>query len=234
MSNQMLKVRDLAKTYPSDGGPRQLFSGLNFDFCEGERMAVLGRNGQGKSTLIKILGGVVAPSHGKVEWANTTSWPLGFGGGFQGALTGIDNIRFIARIYNRPAERTVAMVEDFAQLGTQLNDQVRFYSSGMRARLAFGISLAIEFDCYLIDEIVSVGDLLFQARCQTELFETRAHRSFIMASHDMNLLSSHCDRAILVERGHAKVFEDVDLAIEMYTSICEDGRHLGPLPFDED
>jgi capsular polysaccharide transport system ATP-binding protein len=224
----MLRVRDLSKTYISESGPRRLFSGLSFDLGRNERLAILGRNGQGKSTLIKVLGGVVAPTEGSIKWSMTSSWPLGFGGGFQGWLTGLDNIRFIARIYDRPVDRTIALVEDFAQLGKQLNDQVRFYSSGMRARLAFGLSLAIEFECYLIDEVISVGDILFQSKCRTELFETRAHRSFIMASHDMEMLRRHCDRAIIVKRGHAKVFDDLDLAIDIYTSICEDGRYLGP------
>ena len=224
----MLQVRDLAKTFLSDSGPRRLFSGLSFDLHPGDRLAVIGRNGQGKSTLIKILGGVVAPSRGTVTWTMSASWPLGFWGGFQGGLTGLDNIRFIARIYNRPIDRTVALVEDFAQLGRQIADPVRFYSSGMRARLAFGLSLAIEFDCYLIDEVISVGDILFQAKCETELFDARAHRAFVMASHDMKLLKKHCDRAIVVERGHAKVFDDLDLAIDIYTSLCEDGRYIGP------
>jgi capsular polysaccharide transport system ATP-binding protein len=224
----MLQVRNLSKTYLSESGKHCLFSNLSFDLGRHERMAVLGRNGQGKSTLIKILGGVVPASEGTVAWSMTNSWPLGFGGGFQGWLTGLDNIRFLARIYNRPVERTIELVEEFAQLGRHLTDQVRFYSTGMRARLTFGLSLAIEFDCYLIDEVISVGDMLFQSKCQRELFETRGHNAFIMASHDLSLLRSRCDRAIVVERGYAKVFDDVDLAIDIYTSICEDGRYLGP------
>lgn len=228
----MLQVRNLAKTYPSESGPRRLFRGLNFDLNPGDRMAILGRNGQGKSTLIKILGGVVPPTEGNVSWTMSASWPLGYWGAFQGSLTGLDNIRFAARIYNKPIDRTIAQVEDFAQLGRQLADQVRFYSTGMRARLAFGLSLAIEFDCYLIDEIISVGDIIFQAKCETELFGARAERAFIMASHDMTFLRNHCDRAIIVERGHAKLFDDLDLAIEIYTSLCEGGRYLGPSPLN--
>jgi capsular polysaccharide transport system ATP-binding protein len=228
----MLSVRDLGKSYFVDSGRRMLFDGLNFDLGPTDRLAVLGRNGQGKSTLIKILGGVVAPTTGDVSWTMTNSWPLGFGGAFQGGLTGMDNIRFIARIYNRPIERTVELVEEFAQLGRQLADPVKFYSSGMRARLSFGISLAIEFDCYLIDEVISVGDVLFQAKCQAELFEIRKKRAFIMASHDLGLLQKQCERAIIVEGGRAKMFEDIDLAIEIYTSICEDGRYPDPLYLD--
>lgn len=220
----MLRVQDLAKSYVIESGERLLFSGLSFDLAAGGRLAIIGRNGQGKSTLIKILGGVVPQSHGRVDWSMTCSWPLGFTGGVQGGLTGLDNIRFLARIYDRPIERTIALVEEFAELGKQLRDPVKYYSSGMRARLAFGLSLAIEFDCYLIDEVFSIGDMIFQSKCEAELFDVRAHRTFIMASHDMELLRTHCDRAIIVERGRAKMFDDISVAIDIYSGLCEDER----------
>jgi capsular polysaccharide transport system ATP-binding protein len=220
----MLEVRELAKVYPTTVGPRLIFSGLSFELGRSDRLAVLGRNGQGKSTLLKILGGVTAATRGDVRWSMTNSWPLGFGGAFQGGMTGLDNIRFIARIYDRPIERTTALVEAFAELGDQLAEPVRFYSSGMRARLAFGLSLAIEFDCYLIDEVFAVGDALFREKCERELFNHRADRSFIVASHDLNFVRAHCDRALVIERGRVKSFDDIELAIDIYNSICEEGR----------
>ncbi|HEY1425658.1 MAG TPA: ATP-binding cassette domain-containing protein [Caulobacteraceae bacterium] len=220
----MLQVRDLAKYYPSSEGPRLVFSGLSFDLGPRERLAVMGRNGQGKSTLIKILGGVTPPTRGRVSWAMSNSWPLGFGGGFQGGLTGLDNIRFIARIYGRPIEPTMERVEAFAQLGKQLADEVRFYSSGMRARLAFGLSLAIEFDCYLIDEVITVGDANFRQKCEDELFAARGGRAFIIASHEMQFIREHCQRALIIESGRVKVFDDIELAIDIYSSICDEGR----------
>jgi capsular polysaccharide transport system ATP-binding protein len=223
----VLKVRELGKIYYADSGPRRLFSRLNFNLGRGERIALLGRNGQGKSTLIKILGGVVAPTEGSVHWTMTASWPLGFAGGFQGGVTGYDNICFIARIYDRPIERTLALVEEFAQLGRQLADPVKYYSAGMRARLSFGLSLAIEFDCYLIDEVISVGDALFRDKCERELFGERADRAFVIASHDLAFLRSHCNRALVIEAGRAKLFDDLDLAIDIYESLCDGGRHVG-------
>lgn len=224
----MLQVRDLAKYYPSSAGPRLIFSDLSFDMARDGRLAVLGRNGQGKSTLIKILGGVTPATRGRVSWGMSNSWPLGFGGVFQGGMTGLDNIRFIARIYQRPIASTIARVEAFAQLGDQLYDQVRFYSSGMRARLAFGLSLAIEFDCYLIDEVITVGDAVFRQKCEQELFGVRGDRAFIIASHEMSFVREHCQRALIIERGRAKAFDDIDVAIEVYSSICDEGR--SPLP----
>ena len=144
------------------------------------------------------------------------SWPIGFNGGFQGSLSGLDNIRFLARIYGRDFLEVRERVDDFAELGRSLRLPVRHYSSGMRARLAFGLSLAIEFDCYLIDELVAVGDARFQRKCQYELFEQRANRAFLMASHDTGLIQANCDRALLIEGGKAKVFDDINEAVEIY------------------
>jgi capsular polysaccharide transport system ATP-binding protein len=212
----MLVVRGLSKQYDRNGKPNVLFRDLSFQLGFSERLALLGRNGQGKSTLIKILGGVLAPDRGTVNWHMTASWPLGFGGGFQGGLTGYDNIRFLARIYVRPADEMIESVEGFAELGESLTIPVKHYSSGMRARLAFGMSLAIEFDCYLIDEVISVGDALFRKKCDEELFGKRAHRAYIIASHDMGFIKHACTRAIVIERGQATLFDDIDQAVDFY------------------
>lgn len=211
-----LRVENLSKVYPAVGS-RPVFTDLSFDLGRQDRLAILGRNGQGKSTLIKILGGILPPSSGVVRWDMKSSWPIGFGGGFQGSLTGIDNIRFITRIYHRSYQDVFERVEGFAELGSALYRPVKHYSSGMRARLAFGLSLAIEFDCYLIDELVSVGDARFQRKCNEELFECRADRAFLMASHDMHMIASLCDRALIIEGGRAKMFDDVEEAIDIYT-----------------
>ena len=162
------------------------------------------------------------PTAGNVRWSMSSSWPLGFGGGFQGSMTGYDNILFIARIYQRHPQHIIERVESFAQLGTALSIPVKHYSSGMRARLAFGLSIAIEFECYLIDEIVAVGDALFTQKCKEELFARRADRAFVIASHDLEFLRENCNEAIVIESGRAKLFRDINVAIEVYTSIWED------------
>lgn len=214
-ANIGLEVVDLEMTYPVPGAS-PVFRDLGFSLGTQGRMGILGRNGQGKSTLIKILGGVLKPTSGQVRWAMSCSWPIGFGGGFQGSLTGIDNIRFITRIYGKKFDAVFERVENFAELGVALNRPVKHYSSGMRARLAFGLSLAIEFDCYLIDELVAVGDARFQRRCNEELFERRADRAFLMASHDTNLIVENCERALVIEGGRAKIFDDVEEAVDIY------------------
>jgi len=210
-----LRVEGVGKTFRTTKRP--LFSDLNFDLARNGRLAILGRNGQGKSTLIKMLGGVLPATEGKIAWSMTSSWPIGFGGAFQGSLTGIDNMKFLARIYRRDYYELHQRVDEFAELGSSLKMPVKHYSSGMRARLAFGLSLAIEFDCYLIDELVAVGDARFQQKCQEELFQHRADRAFMMASHDTHLISQHCERALIIEGGKAKLFDDIEEAIDIYS-----------------
>lgn len=210
-----LRVIQISKTY--HGAPKPLFQDLNFDLGRSDRLALLGRNGQGKSTLIKMLGGVLPQTKGRIDWRMSSSWPIGFTGGFQGSLSGLDNVRFLSRLYRRDYHETLERVDDFAELGKALRDPVKHYSSGMRARLAFGLSLAIEFDCYLIDELVAVGDARFQRKCQEALFEHRRDRAFLMASHDTHLIASYCDRALILEGGKGKVFEDIEEAVEVYT-----------------
>ena len=216
----MLYVDRLSMQYTRHGKPKRLFQNLSFELAPSERLAVLGRNGQGKSTLIKILGGVLLPTAGTTRWTMRPSWPLGFNGGFQGGLTGMDNVRFLARIYDRPEAAMIDRVERFAELGEALTIPVKHYSSGMRARLAFGLSLAIEFDCYLIDEIVAVGDALFREKCRDELFGARKDRAFIIASHDMHFIQTTCTRGLVIENGRTALFDDVDSAIAHYDAVC--------------
>ncbi len=217
VSSLALSVEGLSKRYVGSSSRKPLFHDLNFTLPQQGRLAVLGRNGQGKSTLIKILGGVLSPSTGTVDWRVRPSWPIGFGGGFQGSLSGLDNVRFLARLYGRDFDNTLARVDDFAELGSKLRQPVKHYSSGMRARLAFGLSLAIEFECYLIDELVAVGDARFQQKCQEELFERRGDRAFLMASHDMHMIARLCDRALIIEGGRARMFDDVGEAVNIYS-----------------
>lgn len=210
-----LRVVGLSKTFHEN--KRTVLKDVNFELGRSGRLALLGRNGQGKSTLIRMLGGNLPPSTGNIQWRMKPSWPIGFSGGFQGSLSGLDNIRFLSRLYGREYQETLTTVNDFAELGVKLKDPVKHYSSGMRARLAFGLSIAIEFDCYLIDELVAVGDARFQRKCQEALFEQRANRAYIMASHNMHLIAEACDRALIIESGKAKIFDDVHEAVEVYT-----------------
>jgi capsular polysaccharide transport system ATP-binding protein len=201
-------------------GRKQVLKGIDLQIAPGEKIGLLGRNGAGKTTLIKLLGGVEMPTSGRVRRRMSVSWPLGFAGGFQGSLTGYDNARFIARIYGQEYRQIRDFVEDFSGLGRQLKMPVKTYSSGMRARLAFALSLAIEFDCYLIDEIIMVGDASFHQKSHEELFVKRADRALVLASHSPGLIREFCDRAIVIEQGLAHVYPDVDEALDVYSALC--------------
>lgn len=215
----MIICKNISKTYKLGHGHKNVFKNVNLVVERGERVALLGRNGAGKSTLIKILGGVEMPTTGRVERHMSMSWPLGFSGGFQGSLTGYDNARFISRIYDRDYKELKGFVEEFTELGRQLKMPVKTYSSGMRARLAFALSLAIEFECYLIDEVIMVGDQNFQRKCRYELFEKRIDRTMILASHSPDIVHSFCDRALILHNGHLIAYEDLDAAMNAYANL---------------
>jgi len=215
----MIECQDIRKSYSTGHGRREILKGISFTIAMGERIALLGRNGAGKSTLIKQVGGVETPDSGRIIRRMTNSWPIGFNGGFQGSLTGYDNARFIARIYGKSYPEMRDFVADFTELGGALKQQVKTYSSGMRARLAFALSLAIEFDCYLIDEVILVGDQNFARKCRDELFEKRADRAMIIASHDMGIIQEVCNRAIVIKDGEAEQFDIVAEAVECYNNL---------------
>jgi capsular polysaccharide transport system ATP-binding protein len=215
----VLIAKGLTQRFYLHGRRRTLFENLSFELPRGGRLGILGRNGQGKSTLIKILGGVLVPTGGRADWGMTSSWPLGFVGAFQGSLTGMDNILFISRIYRKPVSEIIRKTEDFAELGPALTQPIKQYSTGMRARLAFGLSLAIDFDCYLIDEVIAVGDAGFARKCEHELFNMRGERAFIVASHDLNFIRTYCQRALVIESGKATMYNDVNEATEVVANF---------------
>jgi capsular polysaccharide transport system ATP-binding protein len=216
----MIKVTEVCKDYPSElGGYRRVLNEVSFDLMRGEKIAVLGRNGAGKSTLIRLLGGLELPTSGSIERSMSISWPVAMAGGIHAGLTGNDNIRFIARVYGKPFQELRDYVDDIARLGKFLSEPVKTYSSGMAARLNFALSLSVDFDCYLIDEVIAVGDQSFQLRCHEELFDKRADRALILASHIPGIINSYCSRALVMHRGRAKMFDDLSLALEIYNAF---------------
>ncbi len=215
----MIRCVDIVKEYHVAKGRRRVLNGINFQVERGQKLGILGRNGAGKSTLIRIVGGVEQPTSGRVELDMTVSWPLAFGGAFQGSLSGLDNLRFITRIYNLDYKLTRQFVDDFAELGAQLAEPVKTYSSGMRARLAFALSIAIEFDCYLIDEVIMVGDARFFQRCQDELFAKRGNRALIIVSHDMRFIEEVCDTAAVIHDSTLTMCNSVPEAIDFYKAL---------------
>jgi capsular polysaccharide transport system ATP-binding protein len=214
----MIRVQDVTMRYNTRFGKRTVLNKVNFELHRGENIGILGRNGAGKSTLIRLLAGATEPTAGRIERSMRVSWPLAFGGAFQGHLTGLDNLKFICRIYGVDHKPLRAFVEEFTELGLYFKEPVDHYSAGMRTRLAFALSMAIEFDCFLIDEVLVVGDKRFHDRCHHELFRKRRDRAFILVSHDANSIKRYCKRASVLHQGRLINFESVDEAYEFYES----------------
>lgn len=215
----MIEIRNLSKKYLTKKGWRDVLVDINLTIIPGEKIGILGRNGAGKSTLIRLMSGAEQPTSGQIIRNMSISWPMAFQGGFQGSLTGIDNIRFICRVYGADINEVIPKVQDFSELGMYLDEPVKSYSSGMRARLAFGLSLAIDFDCFLIDEVVAVGDKRFQEKCREELFVKRQNRAMVIVSHVPELIVDFCDKAAVLQDGHLHSFSNTQDAYDFYNQI---------------
>ena len=215
----MINLSNVSKVYKVRNGKRTVLDSINLKVGKNQRIAILGRNGAGKSTLIRLISGVEKPTSGQITFDMSISWPIAFSGGFQGSLTGMDNLRFISRIYNADINYVKDYVEDFSELGTYLYEPVKKYSSGMKARLAFALSLAIDFDCLLIDEVTAVGDARFNKKCQTELLDKRTGKAIILVSHNEKVIQQYCNHACVLQNSRLHSFESIDEAIYYYHSV---------------
>lgn len=217
----MFELRNVTKSYLTPKGRRHVFRDLSFKIPAGKNIGLIGRNGAGKSTLMRLLGGADVPDSGTVATDKSISWPVGLAGGFQGSMTGRENIKFVSRVYGAVGEamrQKVAFVEDFAEIGSWIDEPVKTYSSGMRSRVAFGLSMAFDFDYYLIDEVMSVGDAHFKRKC-SDVFEERLQKSkVVLVSHSMGDIQKLCDVVLLVRDGGVQIYDDVDEGIKAYNT----------------
>lgn len=212
----MLCVENVSKVYSTRRGPHKVLEDVSFTLQRGRHLGILGRNGAGKSTLIRLLAGAERPTGGVITRSMSVSWPLAFGGAFQPHLTGLDNLKFVCRIYGVDYRPLVPFVEEFTELGDYFTEPVLHYSNGMMTRLAFALSMAIEFDCFLIDEAMVVGDVRFHDRCHVELFQKRQNRAFILVTHDANSIKLYCTNACVLHEGRLIPFESVERAYDFY------------------
>ncbi len=214
----MIRFSGVGKVYRTRSGLRRVLDDASFTLEPGNALAICGANGAGKSTLLRLIAGVETPTTGSIERKMSVSWPLGHGSAFQSSLSGADNARFVARIYGRDIAETLAFVDDFAELGVYLKMPVRTYSAGMMARLAFAVSLAVDFDCYLVDEIIAAGDARFQQRCHDALLSRRAHGTLVMVSHDPGVLALYCERAATLIDGRLTFHDDLPTALAVHAA----------------
>lgn len=212
----MIQLERVYKTYGTIAGPNVVLDDVSVTFPDRESIGILGRNGAGKSTLLRLISGVEKPDSGRVVRTSRVSWPLGFAGGFSPSLSGEENCRFVARIYGESVDGVVASARAFAELGDYFYMPVRTYSSGMRARLAFGLSMAVDFDVYLVDEVTAVGDKQFQEKCRRAFAARQERSSVIIVSHSLSVIRSYCKRCAVLSHGQLHIFDSVTEASRAY------------------
>lgn len=215
----MLVFDKVSKFYRTKGVKKTILSEFTFEFPTDRNVGIMGKNGAGKSTMMRLMAGIEPPDFGHVYRTTRVSWPLGFAGGFNGSMTGIENIRFVSRIYGQDTKKVIAYVTEFAELGPSLRLPIKTYSSGMKARLAFGLSMAIDFDVYLIDEITAVGDEDFKKKSKAVFQDKLAKSQIIMISHSAGTIKQYCNCGLLLEGNQIRFFDDVDDLLAAYKEI---------------
>ncbi len=222
----MIEVKNVSKSFMTKQGRHYLFKNLNLTIEDKQSVGLLGRNGAGKSTLLRIICGLDQPDSGQVVTDSTISWPVGVAGGFQGSLTGRQNVRFVCRLYSSGAyiDEKIRFVEEFADIGKYFDMPIKSYSSGMKARLTFGLSLAFDFDYYMLDEVGAVGDAAFRKRSEEILEARRKQAGFLVVSHNIEDIERNCDIGIVLMEQTAKIFTDTKEAIEVYNEYVHRAR----------
>ena len=215
----MIRFENLTKSFWIRGEQKLVIDNLNLELPTGRSLALLGRNGAGKSTLMDIIAGVQRPDSGQVVSDGTISWPVGLGGSFHRDLSGAENVRFVARIYGVDTDDLVAFVEDFAELGPAYHMPMRTYSSGMKSRITFGSSMGIKFDTYLVDEVTAVGDKAFRDKSRALFADRMRSSTAIMVNHNLKQLRTYCDAGVVLEKGKAMYFDDLDEAIALHEAM---------------
>ncbi|MEL0439181.1 ABC transporter ATP-binding protein [Phycobacter sp. K97] len=220
----MIKLENLTKSFPTPNGRKFVARNVNLTIPQGKSLALLGRNGAGKSTMLQMISGTMNPDSGRIISSGNVSFPVGFAGSFHRDLTGAQNARFVARIYGVDTDELLDFVADFAALGGHLYMPVRSYSSGMRSRLAFGISMALKFDTYLVDEVTSVGDSAFR-RKSAAIFKARMqHSNAIVVTHSLLEVRNLCNAGAVLEDGEVTYFDDVEEAIALHSRNMKKAR----------
>ncbi|EEW1661330.1 ABC transporter ATP-binding protein [Escherichia coli] len=223
----MIKIENLTKSYRTPTGRHYVFKDLNLEIPSGKSVAFIGRNGAGKSTLLRMIGGIDRPDSGKIITNKTISWPVGLAGGFQGSLTGRENVKFVARLYAKQEElkEKIEFVEEFAELGKYFDMPIKTYSSGMRSRLGFGLSMAFKFDYYIVDEVTAVGDARFKEKCAQLFKERHKESSFLMVSHSLNSLKEFCDVVVYIKKhNEIKYYNSVNDALFEYVDDAKNKK----------
>ena len=215
----MIKLVNVNKRYRTGAGVNTVLNNVSATFPVGKSVGILGLNGAGKSTLVRIIGDAEPPDSGRVERTGRVSWPLGYAGGFQGNLTARENARFVARIYGESTEYIEAFTQEFSELGDYFDVPLRNYSAGMRGRFAFSVSLACNFDYYLVDEALETGDARYKEKFRLAFEERRANASVILVSHNEQTIRRNCDMAAILHDGDLTLYDELKDALQFYSYL---------------
>lgn len=212
----MIRFENLTKVFSLEGKRKVVADNINLTFPTGRSVGLLGRNGAGKSTLLEMIAGTLSPTSGRIVSTGTISWPVGFAGSFHPELSGAENVRFVGRIYGVDTDELIDFVEDFAGLDQHFRLPLRSYSSGMRSRLAFGVSMGIGFDTYLVDEITAVGDAAFRVLSDQVFKERMKTAGSVVVSHSMQQIRELCDASAVLHNGQLAYYDDVEAGIQVH------------------
>ncbi len=197
-------------------------SGIDFDVYQGEKVGIIGKNGAGKSTLLKVISRITEPTDGRIEMLGTISSMLEVGTGFNGELTGRENIYLngaILGMTKAEVDRKFDEIVEFSEVGKFIDTPVKRYSSGMFVRLAFAVASTLESDILLVDEVLAVGDSRFQKKCIDKMKDIASSgRTILFVSHQMNTIRQLCDRVIVLNEGKVIYNGDVEGGIRVYNS----------------
>jgi capsular polysaccharide transport system ATP-binding protein len=231
----MLQLQNVTKWYPTRNGRKYVFRDLSFTFPEGANVGLIGRNGAGKSTLLSLVAGTDRPNEGRILTDKRISWPVGLASGLHGTLSGRENVQFVCRLYGATGaamKERLAFVEEFAEIGEYFDLPISTYSSGMRARLAFGLSMAFDFDYYLIDEVMVVGDPQFKRKSHEVMTERLKRSNVVIVSHSMFYIRAYCNVVVVVDRGHTTVYNDIEAGIAAYQAKTPAAAETLPEPLE--
>lgn len=215
----MIRFVNVSKSFATPDGKKVILDRVNLTLPGKTSIGLLGRNGAGKSTLLKMIGGKTNPDSGEIQTTGSISWPVGFAGSFHRNLTGAQNTKFVARAYGVDTESLLHFTKEFSELGGHFHVAVRHYSSGMRARLAFAISIGIPFDTYLVDEVTAVGDASFKVKSRHYFQERMKHAGAIVVTHSVPQLRLFCTSGAVLHEGQLHYFEDLEDAIALHHDI---------------
>ena len=215
----MIEMIDIEKSFHGKQGRIHVLRGVTSTFPRGQSVGILGQNGAGKSTLLRIMCGTERPNFGKVRRHVSCSWPLGFSGSFSGSLTGAENLRFVCRVYGADIDEVTDFVTGFSELGPSMHEPIKTYSSGMKSRLAFSLSMAIRFQVYVIDEALAAGDVAFQRKCKKIFEDRRSASDVVMVSHSIAMIKEYCTRAGVLHGGKLTMYDTIDEANEVYNRV---------------